>query len=544
LPIAHSDFTDREKVMIKTLSTATIAFTAAALISLAQPAFGQADDKTLGTVHFGTSCNPEAQKLFDRAMLYQHSFWYRASQNVFEDVLKADPRCGIAEWGVALSLLWNPHIAPPVKNLAEGAAALAKAKSIGANSQRERDYIDALSAMYADYDRVDHHTRMQNYVKAMEQLAQRYPNDDEAQIYYALALNTSASPSDKTYASQLKGAAILEGIAQRQPQHPGVAHYLIHLYDYPAIADKGLEAARRYARIAPAAPHALHMPSHIFTRVGYWKESIDSNSASQRVAKQAADYGEQLHAMDYLVYAYLQLGQDAKAKAVIDDMMKISGIAEGSLAGPYALAVSPARYAVERGDWKAAAELQVRPSPQANVQAITYFARALGAARSGNPEASKADIARLAELRDKLRDAKDAYWSEQVDIERQVATAWVLYAEGKRDEALNAMSAAADAEDKTEKHPVTPGVPKPARELYGVMLLESGNAKDALAAFEATLKKEPNRLGAYVGAAKAAEKAGDSVKAQEYYGKVVAIADAADGTRTEVTEARASLKKL
>jgi hypothetical protein len=516
----------------------------AAVISLVQPAFGQSDDKTLGTVHFETSCSAEAQKLFDRAMLFQHSFWYRASQNVFEEVLKADPECGIADWGIALSLLWNPHTTPPAKNLAEGAAALAKARSIAVKTQRERDYIDALGAMYADYDKVDHRTRMQAYVKAMEQLAQRYPNDDEAQIYYALALNTSASPADKTYASQLKGAAILEVIAKRQPQHPGVAHYLIHLYDYPAIAEKGLDAARRYARIAPAAAHALHMPSHIFTRVGYWQESIDSNTASQRVAREATDFHDQLHSMDYLVYAYLQLGQDAKAKAVIDDMTKVTGFTETFLPGPYALAVSPARYAVERGDWNAAAELQVRPSPLANVQAITHFARALGAARSGHPDAAKVDIARLVALRDRLRDAKDAYWSEQVDIQQQVATAWVLYAEGKRDDALTAMSAAADAEDRSEKHPVTPGVPKPARELYGAMLLESGKAAEAMAAFEATLKKEPNRLGAYAGAAKAAEKAGDKARARDYYQKIVAIAADADSTRTEVADARASLEKL
>jgi hypothetical protein len=397
--------------------------------------------------------------------------------------------------------------------------------------------------MYADYDKVDHRTRMRAYAKAMEQLAQRYPDDDEAQIYYALALNTSASPADKTYASQLKGAAILEPIAIRQPQHPGVAHYLIHLYDYPPIAEKGLDAARRYAKVAPAAAHAQHMPSHIFTRVGYWKESIASNVESSRVAKADKEGGDQLHAMDYLVYAYLQLGQDKQAAAVIDEMNAVSGFAETFIAGPYALAASPARYAVERGDWKAAAALQVRPSPLAHVQAVTHFARALGAARSGDPEAARADIARLAELRDKLRDAKDAYWSEQVDIQRQVATAWLLYAEGKRDEALTAMSAAADAEDRTEKHPVTPGVPRPARELYGVMLLESGNAKDALAAFEATIKKEPNRLGAYVGAAKAAEKSGEPARAQEYYGKVVAIADAADDSRTEVADARAFLTK-
>jgi tetratricopeptide (TPR) repeat protein len=248
--------------------------------------------------------------------------------------------------------------------------------------------------------------------------------------------------------------------------------------------------------------------------------------------------------MDYLVYAYLQRGEDGKAKAVLDDMNAVTGFNETVLAGPYALAASPARYAIERGDWKAAAELQVRPSPLAHVQAITYFARALGAARSGDPEAAKVDLAKLAELRDKLSAAKDAYWSEQVDIQRQVAAAWTLYAEGKRDDALSAMSAAADAEDKTEKHPVTPGVPKPARELYGVMLLESGKASEALVAFEATLKKEPNRLGAYLGAAAAADKSGDHAKARDYYQKIVAIADSADGSRAEIADARAHLEKL
>src|SRR5947199_3484118 len=435
-----------------------VAAVAAAGFSLAQPALGQSDEK-LGIVNFETSCNPEAQSRFNQGMLYQHSFWYRASQKVFEDTLKADPECGIAYWGIALSLLWNPHATPPPKNLAEGASVIAKGKAVGAKTQRERDYIDALGTMYADYEKVDHRTRLLAYAKAMEQLAQRYPNDDEAQIHYALALNTSASPADKTYANQLKGAAILEPIAERQPQHPGVSHYLIHLYDYPPIAEKGLDAARRYAKIAPAAAHAQHMPSHIFTRVGYWTESIASNVEAARVAKAAKDLHDQLHAMDYLVYADLQLGQDAKAKAVIDEMMTVTGFAETYLPGPYALAVSPARYAVERGDWKAAAELQVRPSPLPQVQAITHFARALGAARSGNPEAARADIARLAELRAKLRDAKAAYWPEHVASPRPVPTAWVLYAEGKQEDGLAAMSAAADAEDKTEKHPVTPGVP-------------------------------------------------------------------------------------
>ncbi|HMF22191.1 MAG TPA: hypothetical protein VKG24_08705, partial [Pseudolabrys sp.] len=466
--------------MIKISNTKAITFAGAALISLAQPALGQVDDSKLGKVHFETSCKPEAQKLFDRAMLYQHSFWYRGSQKVFEDVLKADPECGIGYWGIALSLLLNPHVAPPTKNLAEGASIIAKGKSVGAKTQRERDYIDALAVMYADYDKIDHQTRILAYAKAMDRLAQRYPNDDEAQIHYALALNTSAPAADKTYANQLKGAAILEPIFARQPQHPGVAHYLIHLYDYPPLAEKGLKAARLYAKIAPDASHAQHMPSHIFTRVGYWQESIDSNTVSQRVAKEAGDFVGQLHAMDYQVYAYLQLGQDTKAKAVLDDMMRVTGFTETYLPGPYALAVSPARYAIERSDWKAAASLQVRPGPLAQVEAITYFARALGAARLGNLEAARADTAKLGELRDKLREAKNGYWSEQVDIQQKVASAWLLYAEGKYDEAVNAMSAAADAEDKTEKHPVTPGVPKPARELYGAMLLERGMTKEAL----------------------------------------------------------------
>src|ERR1700743_689369 len=414
-------------------------------VSFAHPAFAQSGDDKLGKVHFETSCNADAQRLFDRGMLYQHSFWYRASQKMFEDTLKADPACSIAYWGIALSLLWNPHVAPPTKNLAEGAAAIEKARAIGFKTEREKGYVDALAVMYTDYDRVDHHSRVVAYAKAMEAQAQRYPDDDEAQIHYALALNTSASPADKTYSDQLKGAAILEPIALRQPLHPGIAHYLIHLYDYPSIADKGIEAARRYAKIAPDAPHALHMPSHIFTRVGYWNDSIASNVASAQSAKESRDLSDELHAMDYLVYAYLQLGQDDKAKAVVDEMGKVTGFSETFIPGPYAEAASPARYALERSDWKAAEHLSVRPTPLAAAQSMTYFPRALGAARAGDPEAAKADIAKLGELRDKLRAAKDAYWSEQVAIQAKIASAWLLYAEGRKNEALKAMSDAADA---------------------------------------------------------------------------------------------------
>jgi len=531
--------------MSKKIRTFAAAATLAAASALPVPALTQQDDaeRQFGIVHFETSCNETAQRRFDRGMRYQHSFWYQSSKEIFEETLKADPECGIAYWGIALSLLWNPHVPTPAKNLAEGAAVIAKAQAVGAKSQRERDFIDALAVLYADHEKVPHGARMQAYLKAMEALAARYPNDDEAQIFYGITLNAAASANDKTYANQLKGAAILEPIFKRQPRHPGVAHYLIHLYDTPALATKGLEAARLYAKIAPGASHAQHMPSHIFTRVGYWQESIDSNTVSLRVAKEAKEPHEQLHAMDYLVYAYLQLGQDQNAKAVIDEMTRVSGFAETYFVGPYALAASPSRYALERGDWKAAAELAVRPSPLANIQAITHFARALGAARSGNPEAAKTDIKKLSELRDQLRDAKNAYWAEQVDIQGQVAAAWVLYAEGKHADALKAMSAAADAEDATEKHPVTPGVPKPARELYGTMLLERGMAKEALAAFEATIAKEPNRLGAYVGAARSAEKLGDAARAKQYFAKVVALAGNADATRTEVADARAFVAK-
>jgi hypothetical protein len=508
-------------------------------VAAACPQTASAQDKTdaqLGAVHFATSCNETAQRRFDRAMRYQHSFWYRQSQAIFEEALKADPECAIAHWGMALSMLNNPHAPPPPENLPLGLAALQKAKAMGAKSERERDYIDALLAFYTDHDKVDHRTRVQRYVKAIEAVAQKYPDDDEAQINYAITLNVAASPADKTYANQLKGAAILRPIFARQPQHPGVAHYLIHLHDYPAIAEKGLDAAERYAQIAPAAPHAQHMPSHIFTRVGYWKESIDSNLASAKAAKADKEWDDQMHGMDYLVYAYLQLGRDRDAGAVGDEMRATEGYKR--FAGHYARAAGTARYAVERGDWKGASELEVKPSPIAYADAVTHFARALGAARSGKPEAAQADIAKLAELRDKLREAKDAYWSEVVDIQRQVATAWVLYAEGKHDDAFKAMSAAADAEDKTEKHPVTPGPLAPARELYGAMLLERGLAKDALPAFEASMAKEPNRYNGYAGAAKAAEMLGDKAKAKAYYGKLLALAGASDGERADVNAAR------
>lgn len=513
---------------------------AASLMLAAAPAIAHdTDESRFGKVHFATSCAPAAQEVFDGAMRYQHSFWYTRAKAAFEETLKADPGCAIARWGVALSLLLNPHFPAPKENMALGLAELEKAKAAGAKTQRENDYIDALLVLFRDHDKLPFGPRVQAHLKAMEALAARYPDDDEAQIAYAIVLNIAAPPADKTYANQLKGAAILEPIFQRQPHHPGVAHYLIHLYDYPPIADKGLSAAKRYAEIAPAAPHAQHMPSHIFTRVGYWADSAESNARAAAAAKADEEFQDQLHAMDYQVYAYLQLARDRQAQALVEEMITVKGYNPAVRTGPFALAASQARYRVERGDWAGAAALEVEPSRFAYVDAITHFARALGAARIGKPEAAQADIARLAELRDRLQQDKDAYWAEQVDIQWRVATAWALHAQAKHDEALRILSAAADAEDRTEKSIVTPGPLAPARELYGAMLLERGKAADALAAFEATLAKEPNRLRAAVGATEAALKAGDTAKAKRHAALVATLTEGAEAERPDIAAARA-----
>jgi hypothetical protein len=529
-------FGARRNIMREFLFAATIATTAT--FGVCTPVLAQDDaDQKFGKVHFATTCNEVAQRRFDRAMRYQHSFWYAESKEIYQEAIKADADCAIAYWGIALALLNNPHNAIPAPNLPLGLAAIEKAKAIGAKSERERDYVDALAVMYVDYDKTPHQARVQSYLKKMEALSAKYPDDDEAQIFYAITLNVSASPADKTYANQLKGAAILEPIWQRQPMHPGVAHYLIHLYDYPAIAAKGLPAAFRYAKIAPNAPHAQHMPSHIFTRVGYWKESIAANLASVSAAKASSEGGDQLHGEDYLVYAYLQLSQDNAARQVIRDVEATQPNTD-SFPGAFSRAASPARYVVERGDWKGAASLDVIENKFPQTMAITYFARALGAARSGDPAAARAEIAKLGGVRDSLREAKNNYWAEQVDVQMQIANAWALYADGRYDDALTAMSAAADAEDKTEKSPVTPGSLAPARELYGFMLLDRGLAKEALAAFEATKAKEPNRFNGYAGAAQAAQALGDTVQAKANYEKLLALASGSDSDRPALAAAR------
>jgi hypothetical protein len=496
-------------------------------------------DQRLGHVHFQTTCNDVAQRRFDRAMRYQHSFWYREAREIYIDAAKADESCAIAYWGVALTYLDNPHNVIPDPNLAPGLAAIEKAVAIGAKSERERDYIDALALMYRDYATRGHAQRIRAYLDAMEKLAAKYPADDEAQIFYAITLNTSASPTDKIYAQQKKGAAILEPIWKREPQHPGIAHYLIHLYDYPALATAGLEAAKKYARIAPDAPHAQHMPSHIFTRVGDWQSSIDANRRSAAAAIVSKEPADGMHAHDYTVYAELQLARDAEAAADVEAMGKIQGYSPKAFGAHYGLAAARARYMIERADWRGAAQLSVQQNDFPHVMAITYFARALGAARSGQVDAAKVDLAKVAEMRETLKAAKVGYWPSIVDIEYQVANAWVLDAEGKTGEALAAMSAAADAEDKTEKSPVTPGPLAPARELYAQMLLAHGKAKEAAEAFAATMAKEPNRFNGYLGAAQAAAKLGDKAAAKANYEKLLVLTGGAGAGRTEVAEAKA-----
>jgi hypothetical protein len=519
-----------------------------ALIGLvvASPGVAQHSSHTLGQVNFSSTCNPAVQADLNRAVALLHSFWWSATTKAFNEVAQKDPSCGIAHWGVAMAALENPFGWPPnPKMLADGSAAVARARAAGAKSPRELDYIAAIETFYKDHDKVEHRTRAVAYEKAMEQLAARYPDDREAAIFYALALNATVLATDKTYAQQMKAAGILEAAFREQPNHPGAAHYLIHTYDYPAIAEKGLGAARRYATIAPAAPHAQHMPSHIFTRRGYWQDSIASNLASAAASDNDFD---RFHAWDYLVYAHLQLGQDRSAQGVHDRILSVEKPNVLNFATAFALAAIPSRYTLERGLWADASSLALRPGdfpwarfPQA--EAILVFARGLGAARTGNLARARDDQARLAALRDALQAAKVGYWADQVDIQRLLVAGLLARAEGRNDDALQLVRAAADREDASEKHPVTPGPIVPARELLGELLLDLGRPAEALREFEASQQREPNRLRGYYGAARAADLAGDKVKAKAHYGQLVTLAAQAEIERAEVREAKAFLAK-
>jgi hypothetical protein len=498
----------------------------------------------LGQVSFPTSCAPGAQQEFNRGVALLHSFWFDAAIKSFTTVAQTDPGCAMAHWGVAMAVLGNPFAWPPSpKGLADGTSAIAKAKAAGAKTPREGDYVAALETLYRDADKVDHRTRAVAYAQAMESLSTRHPDDREAAIFYALALDATANPADKTYANQLKAAAILEKAFAEQPNHPGVAHYLIHSYDFPAIASRGLPAARRYASIAPSAPHALHMPSHIFTRRGLWQDSIDSNRASIAAT---ANHFDSLHALDYLAYANLQMAKDGDARRVLDDTNALGKINVEHFVTAYALAAIPARYAVERRRWAEAASLALTPAdfpwsrfPQS--EAVLVFARGLGAARNNDVASARRDLERLGALRETLGAAKQAYWAQQVEVQQQVVSAWLARAEGRAQAALELMRAAADLEDATDKHPVTPGPIVPARELLGEMLLESNQPAPALKEFEASMRVEPNRFRGLYGAARAAELSGDREKARGYYGSLLTLCEKADTERPELRQAKAAL---
>jgi Tfp pilus assembly protein PilF len=507
----------------------------------------------LGTVSFQTSCNPAVAAEFNRAVALLHSFEFRDALATFNAVLERDASCAIAYWGIALCQWGNPFAGVKAGPLLDrGRDAVEKGLATGKPTSRERGYLEAAAELFNSASTIPHRDRIIAHARAMDAVQRQFPADVEALIFYALAVNQTAAPSDKTFAAQLQAANILEPLWKQHPNHPGLPHYIIHAYDHPPLAAKALDAARRYAKIAPSAPHALHMPSHTFTRVGYWDESIATNIASEQTALQQNVIGEALHAMDYQTYAYLQLARDTSALAVVQrtpatmaklDLNAIGGAAPPA-AGVYASAAMPARHALERGAWADAAALVPKPSPIPYADAVTHYARALGAARSGNPGAARPDIEQLAVLRDRLAAAKDEYWREQVDIQRRVALAWVAFAEGRRSDGIAMLRAAADSEDATDKSAISPGPLAPARELLGEMLLEAGNAREALIAFEATMAKEPGRFRGASGAARAAEAAGDRARARQLYERLMTIARSADTDRPELQHARVFLKSF
>jgi hypothetical protein len=471
----------------------------------------------LGAVHFTTSCNEAAQKEFNRAVALLHSFQFSRAIEGFHAVLAEDATCSVAYWGIALSD-WSNPFAPGMKDksqLQAGRENAERGQSLDAKTDRERAYLAVVNKLYNAFESTPQQTRLLAYRDGMRALAAKYPEDHEAQIFYALAIAASEDPADKTYAGRLQAGAILEKLFEEQPTHPGLAHYIIHTYDVPALAGRALGAARRYSEIAPDAPHALHMPSHTFTRTGNWQESIASNVAAADAARREGQTAEELHATDYEIYAYLQTGQDEAARRIVDSLPEIASRFDpkvvisgaGSPAvGYFALAAIPARYALEREDWKQAAQLPLRETPFPHTDAITWFARGLGAARLGQAAAANESATALRRIRAQLSEATEDYWARQVEIQQLAVEAWARLAEGNREQALRQMKSAAELEDGTEKSAVTPGPLAPARELLGEMLLETNEPAQALEQFQATLKKEPGRLRARNGAAHAAQR--------------------------------------
>jgi hypothetical protein len=508
-----------------------------------------ASAQELGRVSFKTSCTPAAQEKFDRGVALVHSFFYPDSVKAFTEAAEADPQCAIAYWGIAISHRPNPLVLPlaaaAIKN---GWEAVAKGKTIPAKTERERDWLAAIELYYKDYDKVDQTTRGLAYERAMEQLTQKYPDDVEAAIFYALALNETALPSDKTYAKLLKAGTILAKVAETLPEHPGVLHYTIHSYDYAPLAKRGINAANKYATVAPAAAHARHMPAHIYSMVGMWTESVASNGTSLVAAREqaartwpGAAHPAEPHMLDFTQYALLQMGQDVRAKQVVDENSTIKKLGFEYVVGYTGLAAVPARYAMERQAWKEAAAIEPRGSQFPQADAITYFARAMGSARSGDLAAAEQGVAKLKELRAMLEKANQSYWAEQVEIQVLCASAWIAQANGRRDEALKFMRAAADLEDASEKHVAMENRLYPSRELLGDMLMAQQQPVQALKEYETSNESTPNRLRGLYGAAQAADGARQQDKARVYFSKLVELTRNADTERAEIREAKAYL---
>jgi hypothetical protein len=508
-------------------------------------------DAQIGEVNFPTSCSPDSQHPFNQAVWTLHSFWYEESLKQFTAIAEAEPNCAMAYWGMAMSQ-WYPLWFPPsAAMLKSGAAAASKGLAVPPATERERAYLEAIGRFYQNSDTLDHRTRAAGYAQAMEQLHAQYPDDREASVFYALALDATWPPTDNSYANLKKAAGILETVWAEQPNHPGVVHYLIHSYDVPALAQQGLKPARVYAAIAPAVPHAQHMPSHIFTRLGLWQESIDSNLVGHRAAKAYAEktYGpggydqETVHTLDYLAYAYLQTAQDASARAVVDEIAALRSGPQPNLPVAYALAAIPARYALERGDWRAAAALEPAAMefpwdkfPWA--AAMTSFTRALGAAHTGDLHGARTEIANLQRFREKLVEAKNEYWANQVEVQRLGASAVLANVEGDISRALDLSRAAAELEASMDKHPATPGALLPARELRADLLLEQNDAAAALQEYQAVLRTDPNRFRSLVGVARAAKLANDAPVADDAYRQLIALSAKSETERPEVAEAR------
>jgi len=513
---------------------------------LVQPA-ARAQEEKLGVVDFPISCSAAAQTQFNRAVAMLHSFFFPETVKAFSALAAHEPSCAMAYWGIAISQRPNPLVAPfPAEMMKAGADAIEAGRAAGAKTQRERDWIEALSAFFKDYDKVDLRTRGLAYEAAMARLAERHPDDGEAAIFYALALLEAVDLNDKTYAKQLKAAAILQDIEAKQPNHPGVPHYIIHAYDFAPICRQGLPAAQRYAELAPTAPHALHMPSHTFSMLGMWEDSIAANlrtvaASNDYAARNKLDgtYAAIPHSYDFMQYAYLQLGQDDKARALMEQAGAIAKVFRPILGSETGLAAVPARFMLERQDWRGAAGLQMPVAVNAPpARAVIHFARALGAARNGDFAAAQTDIATMQELKAALEKTGQPYWAGQVEVQLLAAQAWLAHGQASRDEAVRLMRAAADREDRSEKHVAMENRLYPMRELLADLLMEQGRAAVALLEYEASMKNAPQRLRGLFGAAKAAAAAGDQQKSAAYFRSLARLTRNADSDRAEIREAK------